>query len=65
MEMKLELVPVPVIDIDRAKAFYTDMVGLILDLDVRPSDGMRVVQLTPLDPPARLSSVPAWAASPT
>src|SRR6478735_45003 len=47
MEMKLELVPVPVIDIDRAKAFYTDMVGLILDLDVRPSDGMRVVQLTP------------------
>ena len=47
MDMKLELVPVPVTDVDRAKAFYTDKVGFTLDLDVRPTDGMRVVQLTP------------------
>jgi predicted enzyme related to lactoylglutathione lyase len=47
MDMKLELVPVPVTDVDRALAFYVDKVGFGLDLDVRPSDGMRVVQLTP------------------
>lgn len=45
--MKLELVPVPVTDIDRAKAFYTDKVGFALDVDVRPADGVRIVQLTP------------------
>jgi catechol 2,3-dioxygenase-like lactoylglutathione lyase family enzyme len=45
--MKLELVPVPVTDVDRAKAFYTDKVGFIVDVDVQPSDVMRVVQLTP------------------
>ncbi|MFC4530060.1 VOC family protein [Sphaerisporangium dianthi] len=43
----LELVPVPVSDIDRAKAFYSDQVGFNVDLDVRPADGVRVVQLTP------------------
>ena len=47
MEMKLELVPVPVSDVDRAKSFYVDKVGFILDLDVNPGNGMRVVQLTP------------------
>lgn len=47
MDMKLELVPVPVTDVDRAKAFYIDKVGFVLDVDVQPSDGMRVVQLTP------------------
>lgn len=47
MDMKLELVPAPVSDVDRAKAFYTDQLGFVLDVDVRPSDGMRVVQLTP------------------
>lgn len=46
MEMKLELVPVPVTDVDRAKAFY-EMVGFHVDVDVRPTEGMRVVQLTP------------------
>ena len=46
MDMKLELVPVPVADVDRALAFYTKL-GFMLDVDVRPSDGMRVVQLTP------------------
>ncbi|MDQ3029582.1 MAG: VOC family protein [Actinomycetota bacterium] len=47
MEMKLELVPVPVTDVDQAMAFYTDQLGFVLDVDVRPSEGMRVVQLTP------------------
>src|SRR5258708_12120273 len=47
MDMKLELVPVPVSDVDRAKAFYVDKVGFHLDHDVQPGNGMRVVQLTP------------------
>ena len=46
-EMKLELVPVPVADIDRATAFYVDRVGFRKDVDVTPTDGMRIVQLTP------------------
>lgn len=45
--MKLELVPVPVTDIDRAKAFYVEKVGFHADLDVRPTDTIRIVQLTP------------------
>jgi catechol 2,3-dioxygenase-like lactoylglutathione lyase family enzyme len=45
--MKLELVPVPVSDIDRAKAFYVEQLGFNADHDVRPVDGVRVVQLTP------------------
>lgn len=47
MNMKLELVPVPVSDIDRAKAFYVDEAGFNADHDVRPSGTVRVVQLTP------------------
>ena len=47
MDMKLELVPVPVTDVDKAKAFYTEKVGFVVDVDVRPFEGMRVVQLTP------------------
>ena len=47
MDLKLELVQVPVSDVDRAKAFYTDQLGFVLDVDVRPLEGMRVVQLTP------------------
>jgi len=47
MDLKLELIPVPVADIDRAKAFYTEQVGFRLDHDVRPSATVRVVQLTP------------------
>lgn len=45
--MKLELVPVPVTDIDRAKAFYVEKIGFKLDHDVEHNPGMRVVQLTP------------------
>src|SRR5207244_12989314 len=47
MEMKLELVPIPVSDVDRAKAFYVEKVGFHADHDVQPGNGMRVVQLTP------------------
>jgi catechol 2,3-dioxygenase-like lactoylglutathione lyase family enzyme len=46
MEMKLELVPLPVSDVDRAKAFYVEKLGFVVDVDVA-RDGMRVVQLTP------------------
>lgn len=45
--MKLELVPIPVTNIDHAITFYADQLGFTLDHDVCPGDGMRVVQLTP------------------
>lgn len=45
--MKLELVPIPVTDMDRAKAFYADAVGFKVDHDVTPAEGVRIVQLTP------------------
>jgi predicted enzyme related to lactoylglutathione lyase len=45
--MKLELVPIPVTDVDRAKAFYAERLGFAVDVDVRPADGVRVVQVTP------------------
>src|SRR5437763_3805070 len=45
-EMKLENVPIPVSDVDRAKAFY-EKVGFRLDVDTRPTDTMRVVHFTP------------------
>ena len=47
MDWKLELVAVPVTDVDRAKAFYTEQVGFNADHDHRVSDEMRFVQLTP------------------
>jgi predicted enzyme related to lactoylglutathione lyase len=53
MDYRLELVPIPVSDVDRAKAFYAERVGFDVDLDVRAdtdhrvSDERRVVQLTP------------------
>ena len=47
MDMKLELVPMPVTDVDRAKIFYTERLGFVLDVDIEPSLGVRIVQLTP------------------
>jgi predicted enzyme related to lactoylglutathione lyase len=47
MEWKLELVAVPVSDVDRAKAFYTEQAGFIADHDHTVSDEIRFVQLTP------------------
>jgi predicted enzyme related to lactoylglutathione lyase len=47
MDWKLEVVAVPVSDVDRAKAFYTERVGFDADHDHRVSDEVRFVQLTP------------------
>jgi catechol 2,3-dioxygenase-like lactoylglutathione lyase family enzyme len=46
-EMRLELIQVPVSDIDRAKAFYVEKVGFNLDHDYQVSEELRFVQLTP------------------
>jgi catechol 2,3-dioxygenase-like lactoylglutathione lyase family enzyme len=47
MDMKLELVAVPVTDVDRAKRFYVDQAGFVEDHDTTVSDEIRFVQLTP------------------
>jgi catechol 2,3-dioxygenase-like lactoylglutathione lyase family enzyme len=47
MDFKLELILLPVADVDRAKEFYEQRVGFRLDVDHRPNDNFRVVQLTP------------------
>jgi len=47
MQMKLELVSVPVSDVDRAKAFYTEKIGFHADFDQRVNEDIRFVQLTP------------------
>jgi len=47
IQMRLELIPLPVSDVDRAIAFYADKLGFNKDVDVQPSAGVRVVQLTP------------------
>ena len=47
IKWRLELVQVPVSDVDRAKAFYTDRVGFLAEHDHRVSDELRFVQLTP------------------
>jgi predicted enzyme related to lactoylglutathione lyase len=47
MEFKLELVFLPVSDVDRAKVFYVDQVGFVLDFDHQVTDELRFVQLTP------------------
>jgi predicted enzyme related to lactoylglutathione lyase len=49
MRMRLELIPLPVSDVDRAIAFYADRLGFAKDFDVQPTEGVRVVQLTPED----------------
>jgi predicted enzyme related to lactoylglutathione lyase len=47
MDWKLELVPVPVSEVDRAKAFYVDRVGFHADFDQQVNENLRFVQLTP------------------
>lgn len=47
MDWKLELLVIPVTDVDRAKAFYADQLGFNVDVDSSPNDDFRVVQLTP------------------
>jgi catechol 2,3-dioxygenase-like lactoylglutathione lyase family enzyme len=47
MDLKLELVVIPVSDVDRAKAFYVDKIGFVADHDHTVSEDIRFVQLTP------------------
>lgn len=47
VDWKLEVVVVPVRDVDRAKAFYVDKLGFHLDADTQPTETLRVVQMTP------------------
>jgi len=47
MDWKLEVVVVPVADVDRARHFYSERVGFVVDHDTRINDKMRIVQLTP------------------
>ena len=47
MDLKLELVQVPVSDVDRAKAYYTEKVGFNADVDITVREGLRFIQLTP------------------
>jgi catechol 2,3-dioxygenase-like lactoylglutathione lyase family enzyme len=47
MDWKLEVVVVPVSDVDRSKAFYSEKVGFHVDVDDAPAEGFRIVQMTP------------------
>ena len=47
MDWKLEVVMIPVSDVDRAKQFYAEQVGFVVDHDTRAGDDLRIVQLTP------------------
>src|SRR5947209_14317624 len=47
MDWKLEVVVLPVADVDRAKAFYSEKVGFKVDVDTKVSEEMRIVQMTP------------------
>ncbi len=47
MDLKLELVVIPVSDVDRAKAFYSEQAGFAVDVDTSPNENFRIVQLTP------------------
>ncbi|GAA1645402.1 VOC family protein [Georgenia ruanii] len=55
MDFRLELVQVPVADVDRAKAFYTEQAGFVLDHDHEVGGGVRFVQLTPPGSPASIA----------
>ncbi|TDV57341.1 VOC family protein [Actinophytocola oryzae] len=52
MDYRIEVVTLPVTDVDRAVRFYTEQVGFTLDLDYHPNDGFRFVHLTPPGSPA-------------
>lgn len=55
MDFRLELVQVPVSDVERAKAFYTEKAGFTLDMDADVGGGMRFIQLTPPGSPASIA----------
>ena len=67
MDMKLELVPVPVADVDRAKKFYSEQLGFHVDVDVVVAEGVRIVQLTPPGSACSIgigTGVPAYEGTP-
>jgi len=47
MDWKLEVIPIPVSDVDSAKHFYNEQVGFLVDFDTQPGEELRFVQLTP------------------
>ncbi len=47
MHMKLELVPIPVADVERARAFYADQLGWVVDHNTKVGDSVHMIQLTP------------------
>jgi catechol 2,3-dioxygenase-like lactoylglutathione lyase family enzyme len=55
MDFRLELVQVPVSDVDRAKAFYTEKAGFTVDMDADIGGGVRFVQLTPPGSPTSIA----------
>jgi catechol 2,3-dioxygenase-like lactoylglutathione lyase family enzyme len=59
MEARIEVITLPVSDVDRATDFYARQTGFRLDVDYQPADDFRVVQLTPPAPPAPCRSAPA------
>jgi catechol 2,3-dioxygenase-like lactoylglutathione lyase family enzyme len=54
MDYRLEVIGIPVSDVDASKAFYSDVVGFAVDHDISPGTGMRVVQLTPPGSPCSI-----------
>jgi catechol 2,3-dioxygenase-like lactoylglutathione lyase family enzyme len=61
MDWKLEVVVVPVSDVDRGKRFYSEQVGFVVDTDFHPTEQFRVVQLTP---PGSACSITLMSSSP-
>jgi catechol 2,3-dioxygenase-like lactoylglutathione lyase family enzyme len=54
MDYRLEVIDIPVSDVDAAKAFYSEVVGFHVDHDIVPGPGLRVVQLTPPGSPCSI-----------
>ena len=63
MEMKLELVAIPVSDVDRARDFYKDKLGFNLDHDHTVSEKLRFVQMTPLGSACSICDLPSSSSS--
>jgi catechol 2,3-dioxygenase-like lactoylglutathione lyase family enzyme len=54
MDYRLEVIGIPVSDVDASKSFYSDVLGFAVDHDISPGPGMRVVQLTPRGSPCSI-----------
>jgi len=54
VDFRLEVVPIPVSDVDSAKRFYSEQAGFVIDLDTQIGDEMRLVQLTPPGSPCSI-----------